>query len=258
MNTNGNTYTVIYSAVLVILVAAILAYVSLALQPRQNDNIRVETMSKILTAAGLYNTEEAEAAADINKFTIGLYNDNLQAAIYVNGNGEKTGDMKEVAGTSELKAQYDAMRKIGDNGDESLLKGLRLPVYIFNVNGQIIRVVPCYGAGLWGPIWGYLAFTEDMNTLDGAVFDHKGETPGLGAEIALPKFYEPFKGKQILDENGDFVSISVVKGGAKGDIHGVDAISGGTITSKALENTMRTWLSFYRPYFTNVIEEESK
>ena len=72
MNTNGNTYTVIYSAVLVILVAAILAYVSLALQPRQNDNIRVETMSKILTAAGLYNTEEAEAAADINKFTIGL------------------------------------------------------------------------------------------------------------------------------------------------------------------------------------------
>ncbi|OUO37479.1 NADH:ubiquinone reductase (Na(+)-transporting) subunit C [Muribaculum sp. An289] len=256
MNTNGNTYTVIYSAVLVILVAAILAYVSLALQPRQNDNIRVETMSKILTAAGLYNAEEAEAAADINKFTIALYNDNLQAAIYVNGNGEKTGDMKEVAGTSELKAQYDIMKKIGDGTDESLKAGLRLPVYIFNVNGQTIRVVPCYGAGLWGPIWGYLAFTEDMNTLDGAVFDHKGETPGLGAEIALPKFYDQFGGKQILDENGNFVSVSVVKGGAKGDIHGVDAISGGTITSKALETTMRTWLSFYRPYFTNVINGE--
>ncbi|MBO8481786.1 MAG: NADH:ubiquinone reductase (Na(+)-transporting) subunit C [Muribaculum sp.] len=256
MNTNGNTYTVIYSAVLVILVAAILAYVSLALQPRQNDNIRVETMSKILTAAGLYNAEEAEAAADINKFTIALYNDNLQAAIYVNGNGEKTGDMKEVAGTSELKAQYDIMKKIGDATDESLKAGLRLPVYIFNVNGQTIRVVPCYGAGLWGPIWGYLAFTEDMNTLDGAVFDHKGETPGLGAEIALPKFYDQFGGKQILDENGNFVSVSVVKGGAKGDIHGVDAISGGTITSKALETTMRTWLSFYRPYFTNVINGE--
>lgn len=256
MNTNGNTYTVIYSAVLVILVAAILAYVSLALQPRQNDNIRVETMSKILTAAGLYNAEEAEAAADINKFTIALYNDNLQAAIYVNGNGEKTGDMKEVAGTSELKAQYDIMKKIGDGTDESLKAGIRLPVYIFNVNGQTIRVVPCYGAGLWGPIWGYLAFTEDMNTLDGAVFDHKGETPGLGAEIALPKFYDQFGGKQILDENGNFVSVSVVKGGAKGDIHGVDAISGGTITSKALETTMRTWLSFYRPYFTNVINGE--
>ena len=256
MNTNGNTYTVIYSAVLVILVAAILAYVSLALQPRQNDNIRVETMSKILTAAGLYNAEEAEMAADINKFTIALYNDNLKAAIYVNGNGEKTGDMKEVAGTSELKAQYDIMKKIGDGTDESVKAGLRLPVYIFNVNGQTIRVVPCYGAGLWGPIWGYLAFTEDMNTLDGAVFDHKGETPGLGAEIALPKFYDQFGGKQILDENGNFVSVSVVKGGAKGDIHGVDAISGGTITSKALETTMRTWLSFYRPYFTNVINGE--
>ncbi len=256
MNTNGNTYTVIYSAVLVILVAAILAYVSLALQPRQNDNIRVETMSKILTAAGLYNAEEAEMAADINKFTIALYNDNLKAAIYVNGNGEKTGDMKEVAGTSELKAQYDIMKKIGDGTDESLKASLRLPVYIFNTNGQTIRVVPCYGAGLWGPIWGYLAFTEDMNTLDGAVFDHKGETPGLGAEIALPKFYSQFEGKRILDENGDFVSVSVVKGGAKGDIHGVDAISGGTITSKALETTMRTWLSFYRPYFTNVINGE--
>ena len=156
----------------------------------------------------------------------------------------------------ELKAQYDIMKKIGEGTDESLKAGLRLPVYIFNVNGQTIRVVPCYGAGLWGPIWGYLAFTEDMNTLDGAVFDHKGETPGLGAEIALPKFYDQFGGKQILDENGNFVSVSVVKGGAKGDIHGVDAISGGTITSKALETTMRTWLSFYRPYFTNVINGE--
>ncbi|HNZ72745.1 MAG TPA: FMN-binding protein, partial [Prolixibacteraceae bacterium] len=89
-----------------------------------------------------------------------------------------------------------------------------------------------------------------MNTVYGAVFDHQGETPGLGAEIATKSFQQPFEGKQIFENSDQFVSIKVHKGGAKeGDIHGVDAISGGTITSKGLEAMLDSCLILYKPFF---------
>ena len=269
MNTNGNTYTVIYSTVLVILVAAILAFVSMALKPRQDDNVKVETISKILTAANLY---DAEAAAQKgNAYVLEQYQNCVASAEIINYEGKtlqtltiKGEDGKPVI-FDALKPQYDLMKKIADAQDKgqseseinALKAQLRLPVYTFNSDGRKIRVVPCYGAGLWGPVWGYLAFEEDMNTLDGAVFDHKGETPGLGAEIAHEKFYSQFHGKQIYDQAGNFVSVKVVKGGAHGDINGVDAISGGTITSNALQNTIEQWLSFYVPYFKTIASENA-
>ena len=240
MNTNSNTYTVIYSIILVVVVAAVLAFTAITLQPKQETNVKVETISKILTTVGLYNTESQMSNEDILK----TYSENIQEAVLVNFNGEVSGQMSsdvnniEIKGQSDLKAQNDIMKKI-NAGDEAAQSQLVLPVYIFNVNGEKITVVPCYGAGLWGPIWGYLAFDKDMNTIDGAVFDHKGETPGLGAEIATNWFRENFKGKKINDAENNFVSIEIVKGGAADDdINGVDAISGGTITSDALEKAI--------------------
>lgn len=253
MNTNSNTYTVIYSIILVVVVAAVLAFTAITLQPKQETNVKVETISKILTTVGLYNTESQMSNEDILK----TYSENIQEAVLVNFNGEVSGQMSsdvnniEIKGQSDLKAQNDIMKKI-NAGDEAAKSSLKLPVYVFNVNGEKITVVPCYGAGLWGPIWGYLAFDKDMNTIDGAVFDHKGETPGLGAEIATNWFRENFKGKKINDAENNFVSIEIVKGGAADDdINGVDAISGGTITSDALEKAIDTWLRFYVPYFNN-------
>lgn len=251
MNTNSNTYTVIYSIILVVVVAAVLAFTAITLQPKQETNVKVETISKILTTVGLYNSEMEMSNEDILK----TYSENIQEAVLVNFNGEVLGQMStdvkniEIKGQSDLKAQNDIMKKI-NAGDASAQENLQLPVYIFNVNNEKVTVVPCYGAGLWGPIWGYLAFDKDMNTIDGAVFDHKGETPGLGAEIAASWFSENFKGKKINDSENNFVSIEVVKGGAADDdINGVDAISGGTITSDALEKAIDTWLRFYVPYF---------
>ena len=107
---------------------------------------------------------------------------------------------------------------------------------------------PVYGAGLWGPIWGYIALKDDFNTVYGAAFDHKSETPGLGAEIATEWFQNNFKEKSIFEGN-EFVSVSVMKGGATpGNNHQVDAVTGGTITSKALDETMKSWLGAYLPY----------
>ena len=106
-------------------------------------------------------------------------------------------------------------------------------------------VIPVTGMGLWGPVWGYLALEKDMNTVAGIIMAHKGETPGLGAEISTPKYQALFVGKQIFD--GDkFVSVKLRKGGAKDPLHEVDAISGGTKTSDGvslmLENSLRNYL----------------
>ena len=106
---------------------------------------------------------------------------------------------------------------------------------------------------MWGPIWGFVAFEKDCNTVFGASFDHKTETPGLGAEIRESFFEDEFIGKKILDDNSSFVSISVVKGGAKeGSYHEVDGITGGTITSDGVTNMLKADLDIYNNYFKTI------
>jgi len=126
-----------------------------------------------------------------------------------------------------------------------------LPVFICTKeNGEKNYIVPLRGKGLWGPIWGYVAFKKDFNTIAGAMFDHKSETPGLGAEINTSAFRQQFKEKQIFDALGKYMPVRTVKGGAKkNDLHGVDAITGGTLTSNGLSNMLQDGLSVYVEYF---------
>ena len=124
----------------------------------------------------------------------------------------------------------------------------QLPIFVSEKEGKKTYILPMRGKGLWGPIWGYLALKEDMSTISGAVFDHKSETPGLGAEISLGWFQEPFIGKTIYDGE-TLVSVKVVKGGAKeGDMHGVDGISGGTITADGVSKMLSERLNMYSPF----------
>jgi len=126
----------------------------------------------------------------------------------------------------------------------------QLPVFECNVDGSVKYILPLYGAGLWGPIWGYISVESDMNTIYGATFDHQGETPGLGAEIATKAFQEQFKGKTIFDNDGKFYSIIVAKSNETAPAeHKVDAISGGTITSKGLQAMVLEDLSAYTAFF---------
>ena len=127
------------------------------------------------------------------------------------------------------------------------------PLFVFEKEGNTYYVIPVRGKGLWGPIWGYLALQGDMNTVYGASFGHKGETPGLGAEIETEIFQQQFVGKKILDESGRFVSVKVIKGGAApDDVHGVDAVSGGTITSNGVTEMLSRTVSSYIPYFKSL------
>ena len=225
MNTNSNTYTVIYSIILVVVVAAVLAFAAMFLKPTQEANVKKDTISQILTAATV-NGEDI----------LGTYQQEIEAAILVDIDGNKVGDLNiedcEVYGTSELKRQIAAEQK-------------SLPVYIFK-NG--ITVVPCYGAGLWGPIWGYIGFEGDLKTIKAVCFGHKGETPGLGAKIAdEPSFAEAFVGQQV--GSGDILFEVVKSANRQTELNGVDAISGATITSQALGNTLNKWFGFYQNYF---------
>ena len=226
MNTNRNTYTVIYSIILVVVVAAVLAFAAMFLKPMQEANVKKDTISQILTAA----TVQGE---DI----LATYQQEIESAILVDINGEKVGDLDiascEVYDNSALKRQTIAEEKA-------------LPVYIFK-NG--ITVVPCYGAGLWGPIWGYVGFEGDLKTIKAVRFGHKGETPGLGAKIAdEPSFAEAFVGKTVGE--GDIL-FEVAKPANRETVNnGVDAISGATITSQALGKTLNQWFGFYQNYFS--------
>ena len=138
----------------------------------------------------------------------------------------------EVYGNSDLKRQIAAEQKA-------------LPVYIFK---NSITVVPCYGAGLWGPIWGYVGFDKDLNTIKAVRFGHKGETPGLGAKIAdEPSFAEAFVGKTVGE--GEILFEVAKPANRQTENNGVDAISGATITSQALGKTLNQWFGFYKNYF---------
>ena len=233
MNTNSNTYTVIYSIILVVVVAAVLAFAAMFLKPTQEANVKKDTIGQILTAA----TVQGE---DI----LATYQQEIEAAILVDINGNKVGELSiedcEVYDNAGLKKQTIADEKA-------------LPVYIFK-NG--ITVVPCYGAGLWGPVWGYVGVNSDL-VISKACFGHKSETPGLGAKIAdvrkendeKPVFSDLFTGKKFNEE------IKVGKGvnpENKAEINAVDAISGATITSNATGVMINKWREFYQNYFNTI------
>jgi Na+-transporting NADH:ubiquinone oxidoreductase subunit C len=124
-----------------------------------------------------------------------------------------------------------------------------LPLYIANVDGQTKYIITLFGAGLWGPIWGYVALNEDKNTVFGTYFSHASETPGLGAEISTSDFQQRFVGKKIMNDKQEFVSVAILKPGQTTNTQDyVDGISGGTITSKGVESMLLNCISQYEKY----------
>jgi Na+-transporting NADH:ubiquinone oxidoreductase subunit C len=225
----SNRYIFVYSAIMVIVVAAALTVVAVQLKPVQENNIRIEKMQNILASA---NIESDKKSIEI------IYKKYITKTFVVNPAGEKLAGVNAFDVDMALENKKDASKR-------------NLPVFVCTLmNGDNYYIVPLRGRGLWGPIWGYISFQKDYNTVYGAIFDHKGETPGLGAEINTKEFQKQFREKRIFDDKRNFVSIRAVKGGAKtDDIHGVDAISGGTITSNGLTSMLKDCLIEYENYF---------
>lgn len=234
MNTQGNTYTIIYASVMVILVAAGLSFAAITLKPFQDKNVEIEKKKNILSSVliGL----DADKKADKQKYIEDLYAKYITEAYIIDSKGNR---LQGDAFTVDIKKE-----------NAKSIDQRKLPIFICtHDNATKNYILPVYGRGLWGPIWGYVAIKDDFNTIVGAVFDHKSETPGLGAEIKTPPFQDQFKNKQLFD-NDKFMSVKVVKNQiTKENPHAVDAISGGTITSNGVEEMLLDCLTGYLEYF---------
>lgn len=238
MNTNGNVYTVIYSTIIVVVVAAVLAFAALSLKPMQDANVKAETLSQMMMAAGVVSSEDLASMS--NNDILAKYSQTVVEAFTVNLDGKVVSSLntaiEDIQLIDNLKPQNIGIK----NGTD-----VTLPVYKFN-NG--LTVVAIYGAGLWGPIWGYIALEADLKTIAGVYFDHASETPGLGSKIKdEPSFAASFVGKSF--EFGTSELFAIVKGGAPaGATNKVDAITGATMTCKGLTSALNVWIEAYAKY----------
>jgi len=243
----SNKYIFIYSAVMVILVALMLSLAATILQPYQQRNLDVEKMKDILGAAHIV-AETRVIPAVYEKYVVEEVVVDVQGNVVSSFSEGKfdSGDIR--AFDINLKDQLKSIQTSG-NG--------MLPLYVIQYYDEKLYIIPLLGRGLWGAIWGTIALKEDFSTVAGITFGHKGETPGLGAEITTPVFQKQFDNKQIFNEQGEFTSVKVVKGGVKNsknvpEIHGVDGISGGTITSDGTSQMIENCLRNYLPYFNKM------
>lgn len=223
MNTNSNSYTIIYAAVMVVIVAFMLAFVSSSLRDRQNRNVEFDTKKQILSALNVRNVEDVE-----NTYKKYVKQDMLMQA---DGTLTENQDGFSTAYEKEVKTNK------------------RFHVFVAEKDGDTKYVFPVYGTGLWGAIWGYVALNSDKNTVYGVYFSHASETPGLGAEIATEHFQTLFSGKKAVD-NGQIVLGVVKNGKVENPECQVDGISGGTITSDGVNLMLKNCLSNYKIFLT--------
>ncbi len=228
MNRESNGYTIIYAAVMVVIVALGLSFTHQSLLDKQIANENIDKMQQILRSLNVTaGTDEAEAR----------YVELVTNAYLVTEDGDK------VEGSEGNTPEDPAFStELGDPSAQGL------PVYEVSIEGKTVYILPMSGSGLWGAIWGYLAIEDDGSTIYGADFGHAGETPGLGAEIAERSFGMQFEGKEVIEE-GKFVSVAVVKPGqsdARRDY--VDGISGGTITSQGVDKMLLNSVGMYENF----------
>lgn len=230
LNTGSNSYIIIYSAILVLLVAFLLAFVFRALAARQDANVALDKKKQILAALNIRSITDQQAAVQYDKVV--LADEVLDVSGKVTQPGSKGADK---AGFKLNSADY---------------KAGRLALFVCQVNGERKYVVPVYGMGLWGPIWGYIAINADKATVFGAYFNHESETAGLGAEIKdNPKWQEQFENKKLFKKGESDIALSVKK---KGDIKDptteCDAVTGATLTSNGVSAMLHDCLGKYKAF----------
>jgi len=232
----SNTYIFTFSLIMVVTVATILSVVAMQLQPMQKKNIEIKKKQNILLSLNVESNKD-NALDQYDKYITDSY--------VINSEGER------VEGIDAFSV--DLSKEIVKPVEER-----RLPIYVGTVDDSTQYIIPVRGKGLWGPIWGYIALKSDYNTIYGTNFSHDSETPGLGAEIATRQFQKQFIGKKIFDEEDEFVSVDVVKGGTpSGATHAVDGISGGTITSKGVDSMLEDVIGAYVPYLKEMRNKKS-
>lgn len=233
INTNSNLYIITYSVLMVVIVAFLLAFVSKSLQSKSEANVAIDKKSQILSALNIRNLESEQ----IEK----KYSDVIVADQVLDKHGNIVKDGKNKDEDAFIMSSKDISENL-------------LPLYVCKIDGETKYVVPVYGMGLWGALWGYISINKDGNTVYGSYFSHQSETAGLGALITEKKFQDQFKNKVIFGNSK--VLLSVVKAGKK--VNGLpnnsrcDAVTGATLTSDGVDEMLKTSLKKYTNMFKNI------
>ena len=239
--TDSNVYTLIFAIVMVIVVGSMLAFFASSLKPNIDENKRIEKQQNILYAMGVNENDESSANFVSTAVAGQEFSKYIKKQLVIEGDNI-TEDEK--AYLIDVKKEQAKAKKGGTR---------RLPLFVGEKDGNTFYVAPIYGKGLWDAIWGYVSMDENM-VVQGAYFDHKGETPGLGANIKQRYFMDDFYGEHLLTEADVFKGITVAKGNNdpknedKTDYE-VDAIAGATITGDGVSAMIKNDLALYVPYF---------
>ncbi len=259
--TDSNVYTVLFAIGMVVVVGALLAFTAASLKPTITKNVELEMQQNILYAMGVNENDESSANFVSTDVAPELFNEYIKTQIVLDKNGNV---LKEVHG-NEIKKDYTNKPK-DDYGKDVYLMDIkkekakgearRLPLLVGEKEGITYYIAPIRGKGLWDAVWAYISMDENM-VIQGAYFDHKGETPGLGANIKERYFMDDFIGEHLLDSEGNFKGVAVSKSNAdptnqdKTD-NEVDAIAGATITGDGVAAMIKGDLALYVPYFKNL------
>ncbi len=231
---HSNKYITVYTVAMTLIVSVVLAIIVTGLRPAHEANEAVFKKRDIMSAIKNELPVDLESISD--QEVLSLFNERIEQ-VTLDANGQTV---------EGVKAETIDMAK-----EEKKPEAERLyPMYIYKGEKATFYLVSVRGNGLWDKIWGTIALQDDFNTIAGVSFDHVTETAGLGAEIKdSPAFKQQFVGKKIYNDNNEFVSVAVVKGGIKKPEHQVDAIAGATITSNGVTEMMENGLEVYLPYF---------
>ena len=238
--TDKNSYTILFAIGMVLVVGTLLAYASEALKPKITENKRLEIQQNILYAMGVNDNEDGsvnfiptnEVSEEFSKY--------IKKQIVIEGDKVTEDDQAYL---------IDLKKEEAKTADPNYKR--RLPLFVGEKDGQTFYIIPMRGKGLWDAIWGYMAVDKNL-IVDGVFFDHKGETPGLGANINQRFFMDDFKGEEIMDGNS-FTGINVTKGNndpknEDKDDHEIDALAGATITSNGVTAMIKKGVGMYIPY----------
>ena len=237
----SNTYIIVFSAILTIVLGGLLSLANQGLKPMQQRSVELDTKKKILSAVtdlkGKKGTEILE-----------LYGETIES-IVVNLNGELV--EKDDNGADIVAEKVDIAKNFKKAPEDRLY-----PVFKYHKagNNDIVEsyIFPVYGKGLWGPIWGFIALETDLNTIKGTSFDHKTETPGLGARITTAEISNRYIGKKIFTNSGDLLSVSMLKGENNSpnllDEHHIDGLSGATLTGNGVNEMLESYFEYYKSY----------
>ncbi|WP_028374589.1 Na(+)-translocating NADH-quinone reductase subunit C [Flavimarina sp. Hel_I_48] len=240
-NTDKNSYTLIFAVVMVLVVGSLLAFTASSLKPAITENERFEKQQNILYAMGINENVEgsvnfvptAKVEAEFSKYI-------KEQLVIQNGKISKD----SAAYLIDLKGE------LAKDSEER-----KLPLFVGEKDGKDYYIIPLYGKGLWDAIWGFVALDENY-VVQGVYFDHKGETPGLGANIKERYFMDDFTGEEIM-AGTQFEGITVAKGNNdplndRKDDGKVDALAGATITGNGVTAMINSTVKLYIPYLKDL------